>query len=123
MKISISGVRGIYGDDLNLHEIAKFTRLFASSMIKSGGKCVLARDTRPSGRIINQTVSAILMEQGVDVYDLGVAPTPMVFREARKYDAGFIITASHNPMEWNGLKFIIESRGIFEKNQLTLFHR
>jgi phosphomannomutase len=119
MKVSISGIRGIYGYDLNLHEIAKFTRLFASSMIKSGGKCVLARDTRPSGRIINQTVSAILMEQGVDVYNLGVAPTPMVFREARKYEAGFIVTASHNPMEWNGLKFIIESRGIFE-NELNL---
>jgi phosphomannomutase len=120
MKVSISGIRGIYGHDLNLHEISKFTRLFASSMIKSGrGRCVLGRDTRPSSRIIAQTVSANLMEQGIDVYNLDVAPTPMIFREARKYEAGLIVTASHNPLEWNGLKFIIEGRGIFE-NELTL---
>jgi phosphomannomutase len=127
MKVSISGIRGIYGHDLNLHEISKFTRLFAysfssfsSSITKSGrGRCVLARDTRPSGRIIAQTVSANLMEQGINVYNLDVAPTPMVFREARKYEAGLIVTASHNPLEWNGLKFIIEGRGIFE-NELTL---
>src|SRR6188472_2966471 len=123
MKVSISGIRGIYGHDLNLHEISKFTRLFASSpIIKSSDRqrrCVLARDTRHSGRIIAQTVSANLMEQGIDVYNLGVAPTPMVFREARKYEAGLIVTASHNPLEWNGLKFIVEGRGIFE-NELTL---
>ncbi|MGC2428713.1 MAG: hypothetical protein WA421_16890 [Nitrososphaeraceae archaeon] len=124
MKVSISGIRGIYGHDLNLHEISKFTRLFASSfsssITKSGRtRCVLARDTRPSGRIIAQTVSANLMEQGINVYSLDVAPTPMVFREARKYEAGLIVTASHNPLEWNGLKFIIEGRGIFE-NELTL---
>jgi phosphomannomutase len=126
MKVSISGIRGIYGHDLNLHEISKFTRLFASSpIIKSSDRqrrCVLARDTRHSGRIIAQTVSANLMEQGIDVYDLDVAPTPMVFREARKFEAGLIVTASHNPLEWNGLKFIVEGRGIFE-NELTLMLR
>jgi len=119
MKISISGVRGIYGSDLTLQEMSRFTRLFASSMIKSEKKCILARDTRPSGRIIIQTVSASLMEQGIDVYSLDIAPTPMAFREARKYQAGLIVTASHNPLEWNGLKFITEGRGIFE-NELDL---
>ena len=114
MKISVSGVRGIYGSDLDLHHISRLTRLFASSFIKPEGNCLLARDTRPSGRIIVQTVLANLMERGINVYYLNVAPTPMVFREARKYDAGFIVTASHNPMNWNGLKFIIEARGIFE---------
>jgi phosphomannomutase len=114
MKISVSGVRGIYGGDLDLHQISRLTRLFASSFIKPEGNCLLARDTRPSGRIIVQTVLANLMERGINVYYLNVAPTPMVFREARKYDAGFIVTASHNPMNWNGLKFIIEARGIFE---------
>ena len=84
---------------------------------------MLARDTRPSGRIIAQAVSATLMEQGIDVYDIGVAPTPMAFREARKkYEAGLIVTASHNPLEWNGLKFIVEGRGIFE-NELALMLR
>ncbi|HKU49109.1 MAG TPA: hypothetical protein VJP79_04095 [Nitrososphaera sp.] len=112
MKISISGVRGVYGQDLDLHEVDRFSRLFANS-IKSG-RCVLARDTRPSGRILSQAVAAGLMSQGIDVYDLGVAPTPAAFREARKYVAGVIVTASHNPLEWNGLKFILEGRGLFE---------
>lgn len=119
MKISVSGVRGIYGSDLDLKSVGKFSRLFACSAIESGRKCVIGRDTRPSGRILAQTVIAALLEQGIDVYDLGIAPTPMVFREARKFDAGLMITASHNPLDWNGIKFIIDGRGIFE-NELDL---
>ncbi|MGC1932746.1 MAG: hypothetical protein WA667_27545 [Candidatus Nitrosopolaris sp.] len=119
MKISISGIRGIYGNDLNLHEVIKFTRLFASCLIKPRGKCVLGRDTRYSGKIIHQAVAASLMEQGIDVYDLDIAPTPIVFRETRKYGAGVVVTASHNPLEWNGLKFVIDGRGIYE-NELDL---
>ncbi len=113
MKISISGIRGVYGQDLNLHEVSRFAGQFAN-LIKSG-KCVVARDTRPSGRIIAQTVAAGLMAGGIDVYNLGVAPTPAAFREARRYGSGVIITASHNPLEWNGLKFIIGGRGLFER--------
>ena len=118
MKVSISGVRGIYGPDLNLHEVARFAGMFAN-LVKSG-RCVLARDTRPSGRIISQVVSASLTSAGIEVYNLGVAPTPAAFREARKYGAGIIVTASHNPLEWNGLKFIIEGRGLFEKELAQL---
>jgi phosphomannomutase len=55
------------------------------------------------------------MASGIDVYNLGIAPTPAGFREARRYGAGVIITASHNPLEWNGLKFIIQGRGLFER--------
>lgn len=112
MKISISGVRGVYGRDLNLHEVNRFSGQFAY-MIKSG-KCVIARDTRLSGSVIAQTVAASLMAGGIDVYDLGIAPTPAAFRESRRYGSGVIITASHNPLEWNGLKFIIDGRGLFE---------
>ncbi len=122
MKISISGIRGIYGNDLNLHEVIKFSRLFASCLIKPKGRCVLARDTRQSGKIILQAVSASLMEQGIEVYDLGVAPTPIVFRETREYGAGLVVTASHNPLEWNGLKFVLDGRGIYE-NELDLMLR
>nr|AIE90707.1 phosphoglucomutase/phosphomannomutase (pmm-pgm) [uncultured marine thaumarchaeote AD1000_05_B01] len=62
--------------------------------------------------MIVETVKAQLMEVGIDVYDLGMAPTPVVFRESRKYGAGIIVTSSHNPIEWNGLKMIIDGRGI-----------
>ncbi|MFL6317964.1 MAG: phosphomannomutase [Nitrososphaeraceae archaeon] len=122
MKISVSGVRGIYGGDLTLHNISKFTRLFASSLIKPDGGCVLASDTRPSSRLISQFVAANLMEQGIHVYNLGVAPTPVVFRESRKYAAGIVITASHNPLQWNGLKFIINGRGVFEDEVNFIFN-
>ena len=90
----------------------KFCRNF-SVLIKSK-KCVVAQDTRPSSKILSETVLATLMERGIDVYNLGVSPTPVVFRESRKYGAGVMITSSHNPLQWNGLKFILEGRGINE---------
>jgi len=113
LKKTISGIRGVFGEDLNLKEIIEFTNNF-SSLIKSE-KCVVGRDTRPSGEIIQDTVSAVLMKNGIDVFDLGMVPTPVVFRESRKYGAGIIISSSHNPIEWNGMKFILEGRGINEK--------
>jgi phosphomannomutase len=119
VKISISGIRAIFGQDLNLHTIMNFSRLFASFLINNSTitekKCLVARDTRPSSYLILQTVSAAIMEQGINVLDLGIAPTPFVFHESIKYGNGVIVTASHNPFEWNGLKFIINGRGIFEK--------
>ncbi|MDE1867501.1 MAG: phosphomannomutase [Thaumarchaeota archaeon] len=112
MKVSISGVRGIFLDDLNLKDIIHFCYNF-SHLIKSK-KCVLARDTRPSSEILSHVASAALMERGIAVYNLGIAPTPVAFRESRKYGSGLIVTSSHNPLEWNGLKFIIDGRGINE---------
>lgn len=115
MKISISGIRGIYDDDLNLHDGLKFSRLFGSYISKFGITiCLLARDTRPSSDVLLKVVSAGLMEQGINIFNLNVAPTPIAFRESRKYKSAIIVTASHNPLEWNGLKFVIEGRGIFE---------
>ncbi|MFQ5940145.1 MAG: phosphomannomutase [Nitrososphaerales archaeon] len=112
MKISISGVRGIFGDDLMLHDILKFSRGFSKLLDR---ECVLARDTRETSKIIYQTAAGAIMEQGIDVYNLDIAPTPFAFKEARKHDAALIVTASHNPLEWNGLKFVIDGRGIFEE--------
>ena len=96
-----------------LRDVLKFSKNF--SVLINSKKCVIARDTRPTGQMIAETVKAGLMQSGVDVYDLGTAPTPVVFRESRKYGAGIIVTSSHNPIEWNGLKMIIDGRGINEK--------
>jgi len=112
VNISISGVRGGYGKDLTPKNILEFCNNF-STLIKSR-KCVIARDTRPTGKIILDNVCAALMQNGIDVYNLGMVPTPIVFREAREYGAGIMVTSSHNPIEWNGLKFILEGRGITE---------
>ena len=113
MKKTISGIRGIFGKDLHLKDVIEFSNNF-SSLIKSQ-KCVVGRDTRPSGKMIQETISAVLMKNGIDVFDLGIVPTPVVFREARKYGAGIVISSSHNPIEWNGMKFILDGRGINEK--------
>ena len=118
MKVSISGIRGIIGKDLTLRDILKFSKNF-STLINSK-KCVIATDTRPTGQMIAETVKAQLMESGIDVYDLGVVPTPVAFRESRKYGAGIIVTSSHNPIEWNGMKMIIDGRGINEEQLATV---
>ena len=113
MKKTISGIRGIFGDDLNLKDVLEFCNNF-SSLIKSK-KCVIGKDTRPSGPMVKDAATAALMKNGIDVFNLETVPTPVVFREARKYGAGIVISSSHNPIEWNGIKFIIEGRGINEQ--------
>ena len=113
MKISISGIRGVYGEDLLPNDILKFCNGF-SKLIKNG-KCVIGRDTRTSGEMIEKLASSSLLERGIDVFNLGITPTPVIFRKAREIGAGIIITSSHNPLEWNGLKFILDGRGITEK--------
>jgi phosphomannomutase len=117
VKVSISGIRGIFGDDLSLQEISRFSRLFSSYIHNNFDQlsCVIARDSRHSGKIICDSVIGCLLEQGIDVYDLGIAPTPVLFRESRKYSGSIMITASHNPMEWNGLKLLVNGRGLFEE--------
>jgi len=112
VKITISGIRGIFGDDLESKDIMRYCNNF-TTLVKSK-KCVVGCDTRPSSNIIVNDVIASLMQCGIDVYNLGMVPTPVVFREARKYGAGIMITSSHNPIEWNGLKFIIDGRGLNE---------
>ena len=112
MKKTISGIRGIFGEDLTLKDVLEFCNNFAS-LIKSK-KCVIGKDTRPSGSMMKNVASAALMKNGIDIFNLETVPTPVVFREARKYGAGLVISSSHNPIQWNGMKFIIEGRGINE---------
>jgi len=100
-----------------LNDVLKFSNNF-SVLIKSK-KCVIGTDTRLSRNIIAETVKAGLMQCGVDIYNLGVVPTPVVFKESQKYGAGIVVTASHNPTEWNGLKMLIDGKGI-NQEQLDL---
>ena len=113
MKKTISGIRGVFGEDLGLADVLEFSNNF-STLIESG-RCVVGMDTRPTGQMLKDTASAALMRNGISVFDLGVVPTPVVFREARKYGAGLVVTSSHNPVQWNGIKFIVDGRGINEE--------
>lgn len=108
MKITISGIRGVVGHDYTLHDAMLFCRGFTGIMCSK--TCVVGRDTRPTSKMISDIISAVLTSCDVDVLDLGVMPTPVVFRESQKYGSGIVITASHNPIEWNGLKFILNGR-------------
>ena len=118
MKKTVSGIRGVFGKDLNLKDVLEFCNNF-SSLVKSK-KCVIGKDTRPTGQMVKDTASAVLLKNGIDVFNLETVPTPVVFREARKYGAGLVISSSHNPMDWNGMKFIIEGRGINESELLQI---
>ena len=118
MKKTVSGIRGVFGKDLNLKDVLEFCNNF-SSLVKSK-KCVIGKDTRPTGQMVKDTASAVLLKNGIDVFNLETVPTPVVFREARKYGAGLVISSSHNPMDWNGMKFIIEGRGINENELLQI---
>ena len=110
MKATISGVRGVVGGDYTIKHAISFCRGFTGMVPQ--GMCVVGRDTRPTGRMMADAAAAILASCGIRVLDVGVAPTPVVFREARRFGAGLVVTSSHNPIHWNGLKFVLNGRGI-----------
>ncbi len=112
--ISISGIRGIVGEDLNPLSVMNFTDAFISSIDIKNKKIAVARDSRKSGKMIKSAVTSVLTGLGLNVLDLGIAPTPTSLYATRNLqcDGGIIITASHNPIEWNALK-LSNNRGLF----------
>ncbi len=117
---SISGIRGTIGgfpgSNLTPEDIMKFTAAFGTWVIETTGnrKIVIGRDARISGQMVNNIVTGTLMSIGIDVVDLGLSTTPTV--ELAVHDeragGGIIITASHNPKQWNALK-LLNSHGEF----------
>lgn len=106
LMISVSGIRGIFGTDLTPENLTKFTAAFGTWL--KGGRVVLGRDSRTTGQICEDIVAATLMSIGCDVIRVGIVPTPTVAMGVLKYKAagGIIISASHNPAEWNALKLL-----------------
>lgn len=104
--VSISGIRGIVGESLTPAIIEKYTLAYGSSLNK--GKVILGRDSRTSGEFITNIVRGCLLATGCKVIEVGIVPTPTVQMEIlyHKAQGGIAITASHNPPEWNGLKFM-----------------
>jgi phosphomannomutase len=102
--VSVSGIRGIIGDSLRPEIATRFAVALGSEFAR--GRVILARDSRPSGEMLNAAVRAGLLGTGCTVVDIGIAPTPTVGIAVRQlHAAGAIqITASHNPAPWNGLK-------------------
>jgi phosphomannomutase len=117
---SISGIRGTIGgkpgENLSPLDIVKFTAAYGSWIAQNNGskKIVIGRDARISGEMVNRIVVSTFLSLGFDVIDVGLSTTPTVEIAVKNEAAagGIIITASHNPKEWNALK-LLNSNGEF----------
>ena len=119
---SISGIRGTIGgkegENLSPQDIVKFTSAFhlflQESTVKEKLSIVIGRDARVSGQIVSNIIASVLQSLGADVIDLGLSTTPTVEMAVNYHhaDGGIIITASHNPGEWNALK-LLNNKGEF----------
>jgi phosphomannomutase len=117
---SISGIRGTIGgkpgENFTPVDIVKFTAAYGSWLLEKGKgkKVVVGRDGRMSGSMVNQLVVNTLLGLGIDVLDAGLSTTPTVEMAVvwEQADGGIILTASHNPMQWNALK-LLNNKGEF----------
>ncbi len=106
LMVSISGVRGIVGQTLTPEVLMNYASAFG--LLCKGCRVVIGRDSRVSGEMARHAVLSGLLAAGCPVVDLGLVPTPTVQLAVEDLRAagGLVITASHNPQEWNALKFI-----------------
>jgi phosphomannomutase len=116
LMVSVSGVRGRVGEALTPEIVSRFAAGFGAWAASRADtrRVVLGRDARVSGPMFHRAVVAALQSVGCDVIDVGLAPTPTIQLAVEHHHAagGLAITASHNPIEWNALKFIGPS-GLF----------
>ncbi|MBI1967945.1 MAG: phosphoglucosamine mutase [Gemmatimonadetes bacterium] len=111
LMVGVSGVRGIVGTDLTPEVIARYAAAFGA-WAKAGRRArpvvVLGRDARTSGPMFSAAATAGLVSVGCDVIDIGLTTTPtaQLAVEHHRAAGGIILTASHNPIEWNALKFV-----------------
>jgi len=112
LMVSISGIRGVVGETLTPETIVKYASAYA--LYCNRGHIIVGRDGRITGKSVLDIASSTLIQMGCDVTDLGICPTPTVALAVAKLKAsgGISITASHNPIIWNGLKFFA-STGLF----------
>lgn len=119
VKFTVSGLRGVWGENFNEAVATEYITAFAHFLRKNQEegikqKILIGYDARKSGPIIKQIAIRVLTAAGFDVIDGGLLPTPTVLFlvHTHKYDGALMLTASHNPPEYNGIKFITE-RALF----------
>jgi len=123
---SVSGIRGIVGDGLDPAVILNFAARFGeftSSLTEGKNKIIVARDSRKSGIALKNAVISGLLGTGTDVIDIDLAPTPTLLYNVNKLNAsgGIVITASHNPSQWNALKLVGPSGEFLNKKEAEKF--
>lgn len=120
---SISGIRGIVGDTLTPEVILQTAYGFAQ--YTKNGKIVIGMDGRPTGEAISNMLESVLQLCGCEVIDLGIVPTPTVqlMVEELKADGGIIVSASHNPVEWNAFKLVNSDGTFLNSKQIKQFFK
>jgi len=117
LMISVSGIRGIFGTHLTPANLVNFTAAYGTWL--GGGTVVVGRDSRVTGQICEDIVCATLQSTGCNVIKLGIVPTPTVAMGVLKHKAagGIILTASHNPAQWNALKLLNSKSEFLDSDQ------
>ena len=116
LKISISGIRGTVPRGLDPDNILAFAKAFASI---TGNRIVIGHDARRTGPVLRNITLGALLSAGKEVIDVGLAPTPTVKAAVKLFagHGGIMFSASHNPPEWNGFKFMGPGGFFFDKDQ------
>lgn len=121
LKISISGVRGIVGDSLTPQLTASFAQAFGTYLGR--GVVIVGQDSRKSGTMVKKAVLSGLLSVGCQPIEIGICPIPSIqfLTKQSKAIGAIAVTASHNPKEWNGLKFINEEGLFLNYHQMEEF--
>lgn len=118
---SVSGIRGIVGQSFTPDLITRTAAAFAAYC--QGGTVIVGRDSRITGQAVSQCFEAVLSLCGCRVIDVGIVPTPTVqiMVEHKKAKGGVIISASHNPIQWNAFKLVNKSGSFFGQDEMNSF--
>ena len=128
-KLQVTGYRGIWGESLTKEIVKKYGKAFAQftkgDTKKDNPTILIGRDGRESGFEIKTILIGELENAGVSVIDGDILPTPTIVFAVRehKYDGAIIITASHNPKEYNGLKFVTQKALLTNEAQVELMKK
>lgn len=127
-KLTVSGYRGIWGESLTPNIAMRYAKAFGlfvlenyntyKKIVDSKPKILIARDGRESGKEISDAIISELENIGIEIINGDILPTPTIILAVKEnnYDGAIIITASHNPIQYNGLKFVTrEARNINEQ--------
>lgn len=127
LMVSVSGFRGLVGNPLTPELITALAGAYGAFLRGEGGgrRVILGRDSRTSGRMFAAAAAAGLASVGCDVVDIGIVPTPTLMMAVRDAGAsgGIAVTASHNPAEWNALKFATAEGMFLDAPGMARFRR
>ena len=116
-------IRGVYPSDLNEESIKTITKAIASKCHSEGiNEIILGRDGRNSGESLLSACAETLSEYGISVYDIGIVTSPMLYYASKKSSgkSGIMITGSHNPKDYNGIKLVINDKPVSGTEILSL---